>query len=49
MSEQIQHKGLPKRFFGYPKATEGPKITYSKRDDANPVFAGIVLVIGAWL
>ncbi|KAF4611372.1 hypothetical protein G7Y89_g15641 [Cudoniella acicularis] len=36
-------------FFGYPRAVEGPKIPYRKEDDKNPVFNGVLLVIGAWL
>jgi hypothetical protein len=37
------------RFFGYPKAVEAPVTQYKKKDDANPVFSGTVLVVGAWL
>jgi hypothetical protein len=37
------------RFFGYPRAVEAPITPYKKADDANPVFSGTVLVLGAWL
>lgn len=37
------------RFFGYPKAIEAPIVPYKKKDDANPVFGGTILVVGAWL
>ncbi|CZT03894.1 hypothetical protein WAI453_011006 [Rhynchosporium graminicola] len=37
------------RFFGYPRAVEGPTIPYQKKKDANPAFSGIILVIGAWI
>ena len=37
------------RFFGYPKAVEAPVTPYKKADDANPVFSGTLLVVGAWL
>jgi hypothetical protein len=38
-----------KRFANYPLAVEAPKIPYTKDDDANPVFSGRILAIGAWL
>jgi hypothetical protein len=38
-----------RRFFGYPKPVEAPVTPFTKSDDANPVFSGILLVIGAWL
>ena len=37
------------RFLGYPKAVEAPITPYNKKDDANPVFSGTLLVVGAWL
>jgi hypothetical protein len=37
------------RFFGYPQAVEAPISPYRKVDDANPVFSGTILVVGAWL
>jgi hypothetical protein len=37
------------RFFGYPKPVEAPLIPFTKAEDANPVFSGTLLVIGAWL
>jgi hypothetical protein len=37
------------RFFGYPKPIQAPNIPYKKADDANPVFSGTLLVVGAWL
>jgi hypothetical protein len=37
------------RFFGYPRPVEAPAIPYTKSDDANPVFRGFILVVGAWL
>ena len=37
------------RFFGYPRAVEGPAVPYKKSEDVNPVFHGTVLAIGAWL
>ncbi|KAL2060123.1 hypothetical protein VTL71DRAFT_9945 [Oculimacula yallundae] len=37
------------RFFGYPRAVEGPAVPYKKKDDANPVFSGTLLLIGAWI
>lgn len=42
-------KKQAQRFFGYPSAVEGPIILYKKADDANPVFRGLLLVVGAWL
>lgn len=45
--EGSQHK--PPRFFGYPKAVEGPSIRLIKASDTNPVFGGTILVFGAWL
>lgn len=36
-------------FYGYPRAVEAPLIPYKKKDDANPVFRGSLLVIGAWM
>jgi hypothetical protein len=49
MGGETQPINLQRRFFGYPKAVEGPKVPYSKKDDANPKFSGTVLVIGAWM
>ncbi|KUJ08665.1 amidase signature enzyme [Mollisia scopiformis] len=40
---------MPKRFANYPLAVEAPKVPYKKEDDANPVFSGRLLAIGAWL
>ena len=37
------------RFFGYPRVAEAPITPYKKADDANPVFSGGLLMIGAWL
>jgi hypothetical protein len=37
------------RFVGYPRPVEAPVIPYTKADDANPVFRGTPLVLGAWL
>jgi hypothetical protein len=37
------------RYLGYPQAIEAPRIPYKKSEDANPVFRGTLLVIGAWL
>lgn len=42
-------KKQTQRFFGYPSPIEGPTIPYKKTDDANPVFRGLLLVVGAWL
>ena len=47
MSEPNPPNVPTRRFFGYPEADEGPKVPYLKKDDANPIFGGIVLVIGA--
>ncbi|KAH7318930.1 amidase signature domain-containing protein [Rhexocercosporidium sp. MPI-PUGE-AT-0058] len=44
-----QSKQTPPRFFGYPRAVEAPAIPYKKKDDANPVFTGVLLLIGAWI
>lgn len=38
-----------RRFFGYPKPLEAPIIPFTKSEDANPVFNGTLLVIGAWI
>ncbi|EKD13264.1 uncharacterized protein L3040_007340 [Drepanopeziza brunnea f. sp. 'multigermtubi'] len=37
------------KFFGYPQPVQGPHTPYQKKDDANPVFRGPLLVIGAWI
>jgi hypothetical protein len=42
-------KHSPPRFFGYPKPVEAPNLPFTKSEDANPVFSGILLVVGAWL
>lgn len=42
-------KHTPTRFFGYPKAVEAHTIPFTKSSDANPVFGGTLLVVGAWL
>ncbi|CAL3973760.1 hypothetical protein PZA11_005894 [Diplocarpon coronariae] len=44
-----ESKPAAPRFFGYPKAVEAPHIPYEKKDDANPVFRGKLLVICAWI
>lgn len=50
MSETGEANTVPlPRFFGYPKAKEGPNVPYQKAKDENPVLRGIPLVIGAWL
>ncbi|KAH6681341.1 amidase signature domain-containing protein [Halenospora varia] len=46
MAESTEQR---QRFFGYPRAVEGPNIPYRKSDDKNPVFSGFLLVVGAWL
>src|SRR5271163_1776415 len=45
----MAQKEEKQRFFGYPKAIEAPIMPYKKADDANPVFRGTLLVVGAWL
>jgi hypothetical protein len=42
-------KEKAQRYVGYPKAVKAPQIPYKKSNDSNPVFAGTLLVIGAWL
>ncbi|TVY62777.1 Fatty acid amide hydrolase, partial [Lachnellula suecica] len=42
-------KETPQRFYGYPRAIEGPTVPFTRDADANPVFRGTLLVIGAWL
>jgi hypothetical protein len=42
-------KEKAQRHVGYPKAVKAPQIPYKKSNDSNPVFAGTLLVIGAWL
>ncbi|CZR69813.1 related to glutamyl-tRNA(Gln) amidotransferase subunit A [Phialocephala subalpina] len=37
------------RFSGYPRAVELPNLRLRNTEDANPVFRGQLLVIGAWL
>ncbi|KAG9235935.1 amidase signature domain-containing protein [Amylocarpus encephaloides] len=49
MSEQIEPKDALPRFFGYPKAVEGPDVPFKKANDKNPVFGDLILVVGAWL
>ena len=44
-----QSKPRPQRFYGYPRPVEGPHVPLTKSDDANPVFRGFPLVVGAWL
>jgi len=44
-----QPKPRPQRFYGYPRPVEAPLIPFTKSDDANPVFRGLLLVVGAWL
>lgn len=44
-----ESKETPQRFYGYPKPVEAPTIPYKKSEDANPVFSGPLLVVGAWL
>jgi len=44
-----QPKPRPQRFYGYPRPVEAPHIPFTKSDDANPVFRGLLLVVGAWL
>ena len=45
----VDSTGGKRRFFGYPKAVEAPSTPYKKADDANPIFSGGLLVVGAWL
>jgi hypothetical protein len=45
----MAQNGGKQRFFGYPKPVEAPITPYKKVDDANPVFSGTLLVVGAWL
>jgi hypothetical protein len=42
-TERAQH------FVGYPEAVEAPLVPYKKIPDANPVFRGTLLALGAWL
>jgi hypothetical protein len=44
-----QPKPRPQRFYGYPRPVEAPHIPFTKSDDANPVFRGLLLAVGAWL
>jgi hypothetical protein len=37
------------RFSGYPRAVKLPNLRLRNTEDANPVFRGQLLVIGAWL
>tara|TARA_R110002060_G_scaffold75893_1_gene85825 strand:- start:1314 stop:1583 length:270 start_codon:yes stop_codon:yes gene_type:complete len=48
MDESKQPEAAP-RFFGYPRAVEAPATPYRKKEDANPVFTGVLLLIGAWM
>ncbi|CAG8976610.1 hypothetical protein HYALB_00002125 [Hymenoscyphus albidus] len=38
-----------RRYFGYPKALEGPRVPFRMDDGANPGLSGIPLVIAGWL
>jgi hypothetical protein len=38
-----------RRFFGYPKPVEGPKIPFKMEIEANPALSGMLLIIVAWL
>ncbi|KAN0094263.1 amidase signature enzyme [Hyaloscypha variabilis] len=44
-----QPKPRPQRFYGYPRPVEAPYIPFTKSDNANPVFRGLLLAVGAWL
>ncbi len=44
-----QPKSRPQRFYGYPRPIEAHHIPFTKSEDANPVFSGFILMIGAWL
>lgn len=37
------------RFSGYPRAVKLPSLRLRNTEDANPIFRGQLLVIGAWL
>jgi hypothetical protein len=45
----MDQDGKKQVYFGYPKAVKGPDVPYSKKEDSNPVFSGIPLVLGGWL
>jgi hypothetical protein len=50
MSEPVEPKeASTRRFFGYPKPVEGPKVPFKMDIEANPVLSGMLLVIVAWL
>ena len=44
-----EQEDSPQRFFGYPKAIEGPKVAYDKKVDVNPVLQGWALIAVAWM
>ncbi|KAK0124170.1 D-lactate ferricytochrome c oxidoreductase [Cadophora gregata] len=44
-----ESKQAATRFFGYPRAVEAPVTPYKKKEDANPVFTGVLLLTGAWI
>lgn len=48
-NSDTREKIPPWRFSGYPLELEALRIPYKKEDDANPVFSGAILALGAWL